>query len=98
VDGCDSDTRGRPCPPDAQLSQRRAKSDQSGTAESLRLMVQHEDVLRQAARHQGDLTGRLRADAAASAARCERVAGKEDCTSPAPGVRIIHVHIVIWSF
>lgn len=34
-----------------------------------------EDVLREAARHQSEHTGRLRGDAAASAARCERVAG-----------------------
>ena len=60
---------------DARLSARRSKSDQHGTAESLRLMVEHEDVLREAARHQSELVGRLRGDAAGSAARCERVAG-----------------------
>lgn len=60
---------------EARLDARRAKSDQNGAAESLRLMVAHEDVLREAARHQAELVGRLRMDAAGSAARCERVAG-----------------------
>ena len=60
---------------EAQLGARRSKSDQHGAAETLRLMVSHEDVLREAARHQSELVGRLRGDAAGSAARCERVAG-----------------------
>ncbi|EEH54820.1 uncharacterized protein MICPUCDRAFT_60639 [Micromonas pusilla CCMP1545] len=57
---------------DALKRERRTKADQHGAAESLRLMAQHEHVLREAARTNGETIARMRDDAATAAARCER--------------------------
>ena len=59
---------------EALAQARRFRGDQRGAAESLRIMVEHEDTLRTAARHQAEVVARLRGDAATSAARCEHVA------------------------
>ena len=59
---------------EALAQARRFREDQRGAAESLRIMVEHEDTLRTAARHQAEVVARLRGDAATSAARCEHVA------------------------
>ena len=54
--------------------ERASRRDQDGAAQSLRLMVEHEDATRESTRRREETTRRLRDDAARSAARCEHVA------------------------
>ena len=54
--------------------ERASRRDQDGAAQSLRLMVEHEDATRESTRRREETTRRLREDAAQSAARCEHVA------------------------
>ena len=54
--------------------ERASRRDQDGAAQSLRLMVEHEDATRESIGRREETTRRLREDAAQSAARCEHVA------------------------
>ena len=54
--------------------ERASRRDQDGAAQSLRLMVEHEDATRESIGRREETTRRLREDAARSAARCEHVA------------------------
>ena len=54
--------------------ERASRRDQDGAAQSLRLMVEHEDATRESSRRREETARRLREDAAQSAARCEHVA------------------------